>query len=452
MTPTTETQATPDAPRLPPPRARRGLYTVAGVAMLALTVTGARGYFAAVVTAREAGQAEAHALYRAVRHEFTTIEGDETTRLETLLARFDNDGIRYIAIVPGPQEPPRASAGQSFAAGRWPRAGEARRIGDRLCYAGPLDGPHAPRAGAPPPDGPPPRFRGRPPLVYIEFEPQRTARMLNEARASLISTLLALIVLAGAVWVARNAMTRFAASDAALQRQRHLADLGQMSAVLAHEIRNPLTAAKGFAQLLDETPDTDRARRDWVREIVDNMTRVENITTALLDFSRTGEIHLAACDPIALLRSAADEVRDPRITLDVTHAPSVAMLDIALMQRVLANLLRNAVQASPPGTPIEAACIANRRSITFTVRDHGPGVPPAQRETIFRAFQTTRLTGTGLGLAVVHRVVELHGGRVSVDDAEGGGALFRITIPLVTNPPVTNPPVTNKPRQKVTRT
>jgi signal transduction histidine kinase len=115
------------------------------------------------------------------------------------------------------------------------------------------------------------------------------------------------------------------------------------------------------------------------------------------------------------------------VQLDTSRAPALFPLDGPRMQRVLANLLDNAADASEQ--PVEAAVAEEAGGLVFTVRDHGPGVPPEDRERVFEAFITGKSHGTGLGLAVARRIVELHGGRLTVEAASGGGALFRAVIP-----------------------
>jgi two-component system sensor histidine kinase HydH len=99
------------------------------------------------------------------------------------------------------------------------------------------------------------------------------------------------------------------------------------------------------------------------------------------------------------------------------------------MQQVLVNLLENALAVTPPGRAVVASVAAEGAALVFAVRDHGPGVSEAERAQIFEPFHTTKTQGTGLGLAVAKRITELHGGRIEIEDAAGGGARFRVVIP-----------------------
>jgi len=214
-----------------------------------------------------------------------------------------------------------------------------------------------------------------------------------------------------------------------LERERHLATLGEMSAVLAHEIRNPLASLKGHAQLLAESlPAGDRARAKADR-VVAEAKRIETLTTDLLDFVKTGAVHPAPTNPSALLERASQQVPGATIELDTSAAPDSWSLDGDRMEQVLSNLLRNAAEASPAGKPVDARVTSSAEGLCYEVRDFGAGIPENQLRAIFEPFHTTRTRGTGLGLAVSRRIVELHGGHIAAQNHPGGGALFRVFIP-----------------------
>ena len=118
-----------------------------------------------------------------------------------------------------------------------------------------------------------------------------------------------------------------------------------------------------------------------------------------------------------------------RIALSLKAAPHRFPLDAERVRQALTNLLLNAVQASPAGTPATASAATEDDALVFTVRDRGPGIPPEELERIFEPFSTTRPTGTGLGLAVAQRIVQMHGGTLTAADDPGGGASFRLAIP-----------------------
>jgi two-component system, NtrC family, sensor histidine kinase HydH len=269
------------------------------------------------------------------------------------------------------------------------------------------------------------RMPGRPAGVILEFEPVQ-ARTLRDAAAR---TFYLGVAAAGMLLVVAAALVRSILRAAARERQlaheRRLASLGEMSAVLAHEIRNPLASLKGNAQLLAEKLAPGDKARQKADRVVEEAIRLETLTNNLLAFVRTGELARADASPGVLLREAAAAV-DPDIAVDDVAAPASWSLDAERMRQVLVNLLANAVQA---GGPVHARVAGAAGRLVFEVEDHGPGVPAADAERIFEPFYTKRAQGTGLGLAVAKRVVELHAGTITVGDAPGGGARFRVTIP-----------------------
>ncbi len=353
-----------------------------------------------------------------------------------VFASLESQGVRYLALIP-----PRELREVGTALGGppvvepLPRGAEPEvhlsEVGSRIRLVMRVP---PPPGEAPPPPGPPGgappggRRRDLPPLV-LEFEPV----MARELESSSSRSLLISGVVALAMWLAAGISFRWLKGREALEhqlaRERHLATLGEMSAVLAHELRNPLASLKGHAQLLAEALPEGRSRTKAER-VVKEALRLEDLTSSLLAFVRTGTIERRETDPVAIVRAAAEEVDSRHIELDAQAAPSSWSLDSARMQQVLSNLLRNAVQASPPGSPVYARVATEERSLLYEVRDVGTGIPPGQEAAIFEPFHTHRPLGNGLGLAVARRVVELHGGSIQASNHPEGGALFRVRIPL----------------------
>jgi two-component system sensor histidine kinase HydH len=217
------------------------------------------------------------------------------------------------------------------------------------------------------------------------------------------------------------------AEERARERERRLATLGEMSAVLAHEIKNPLASLKGNAQLLARSLPEGEKPRAKADRIVDEAVRLEHLTNDLLAFARSGEIKIVEADPAALLRDAAAATAGDRVAIDDGGAPRSWPLDADRLRQVLVNLLENAAEISEG--PIEAAVTRAGAGLRFTVRDHGPGLPAEDLERLFEPFFTKRTRGTGLGLAVCKRLVELHGGTIAARNAAGGGAELVIDLP-----------------------
>jgi two-component system sensor histidine kinase HydH len=209
------------------------------------------------------------------------------------------------------------------------------------------------------------------------------------------------------------------------ERERRLANIGEMSAVLAHEIKNPLASLKGNAQLLAAMLPAGEKPKGKAERVVDEAIRLEKLTNDLLRFVRTGAINREPIDPAALVREAAGSVPGD-VTVEADDAPKTWSLDAARIREVVVNLVDNAVAA---GQPVVARVGIVEDRLVIEVADHGNGVPEEDRERIFEAFQTSKTQGTGLGLAVARRVIEQHGGTIVALSNPGGGALFRAEIP-----------------------
>lgn len=268
---------------------------------------------------------------------------------------------------------------------------------------------------------------GRLPSVVIGFEPTMAADLLRGNVLAFVFSLLAAVLLGGiAVVVSRLARQADEAAKADARRER-LAALGEMSAVLAHEIRNPLAALKGHAQLLIETTQTQTRSHKRAMRIVRAATRLQSIADGLLDFVRIGEVSPEPLIPLGLLESAIDESA-PMATVHDQGAPERWKMDATRVHQVLSNLLRNAAEACPEG-PIDVYVRVDQGALVIDIADRGPGIPDELGDAIFEPFRTTRTRGTGLGLAVSRRIAELHGGSLVAGNRPDGGALFRLTIP-----------------------
>jgi two-component system, NtrC family, sensor histidine kinase HydH len=218
---------------------------------------------------------------------------------------------------------------------------------------------------------------------------------------------------------------------ARLAQTERLASLGTMSAVLAHEIKNPLASLKGNAQLLAESLPAEGRSRAQADRVVEGAIRLQGLVQNLLDFARGGSIDRTDIDPAELLFLAAEDAA-PAATLELDDAPSSWSLDAIRMRQVLENLLRNAVQASKHGL-VKARVFVEADQLIYIVEDDGPGFPPEVLEKMFEPFITTKSRGVGLGLAVARRIVIMHGGTLQAQNKNGGGAELRIAIPPMRN-------------------
>lgn len=339
---------------------------------------------------------------------------------------FGNGRVRMLgpSRPPGPSPLPGPTAGFPLhAPDAVPESAAPSRL-ERLERPRPAERPESDPGFQPRPGpGPAPARE-----LIIEFEPISSENAQHRALAVLIlsSSAAGLLTLAALIlWMRARRAER---AELRLSAQRHLAQLGEMSAVLAHEIRNPLAALKGHAQLIAEKVD-DPVLGARVERVISEAIRLEQLTTDLLDFARSGTINVAATSPGELLERAALATRPQRIVRRTETSPAAWDLDAARVEQVLINLLDNALSVTPDHLKVEAQAIRDGDALVYTVRDHGPGVPHAERHRIFEPFHTTKLRGTGLGLPVAKRIVELHHGRIDVVDAVGGGAQFRVYIP-----------------------
>jgi two-component system sensor histidine kinase HydH len=201
-----------------------------------------------------------------------------------------------------------------------------------------------------------------------------------------------------------------------------------MSSVMAHELRNPLASLKGHAQLLaEDLEDGDPKKKAKVDRVVREAERLEQLTSSLLDFVRDGPIERATIAPRALVERALEHLAKDRVKLELDAAPEEVRVDEARLARALHNIVDNALQAAEG--EIELRVAREGDAVVFDVRDHGPGIPPGSEAQIFEPFHTTRTRGTGLGLAVARRIAEQHGGTLTGENQEAGGALFRLRFP-----------------------
>jgi PAS domain S-box-containing protein len=209
---------------------------------------------------------------------------------------------------------------------------------------------------------------------------------------------------------------------------------------VSHDLRTPLAAVLGLALTLDreELALSPEDKRDLTKRLAANARKLDRILANLLDLERlirgVVEPRREHLDVGALVRrviAEADFLARRDVSVEIT--PAWAMVDGAKVERIVENLLVNATRHTPEACPIWVRVEGRDSTVLITVEDAGPGVPAELREAIFLPFQQGHQThsspGTGIGLALVDRFTQLHGGRAWVEEREGGGACFRVSIP-----------------------
>ncbi|MFO0611734.1 MAG: HAMP domain-containing sensor histidine kinase [Polyangiaceae bacterium] len=219
---------------------------------------------------------------------------------------------------------------------------------------------------------------------------------------------------------------------------RHARALEELSASIAHEIRNPITAAKSLVQQIAEDP-TSADNIEYARVALGELERVERSVSHLLKYARDEELVLADVDLADVVASAldalADRVAKSRVTVSRdTEAGSLLRGDAEKLRRVVVNLVANALDATldrPDGTVrITAGRNLAGSEVWLKVRDNGPGISRDDLPKIWGSFFTSKKTGTGLGLAITKKLVEAHGGSIEAT-SEGAGAEFVATFPAL---------------------
>jgi two-component system, NtrC family, sensor histidine kinase HydH len=226
-------------------------------------------------------------------------------------------------------------------------------------------------------------------------------------------------------------------AEAAVRRSERLAALGQLSAGLAHELRNPLGTMKTSAEMLIKSVDPGNdVAREMAGFISSEVDRTNSLVTRFLDFARPLAIKPEKTDLAQVIDRAVSDIEKHSPPLDVAiyknYSPEIPpfLLDGQLMERVIYNLLLNAAQASPPRGSITVKTRQVGDMVEIAVIDRGPGIDPKNIESIFNPFFTTKSSGVGLGLAIVSKIVDEHGGSISVKSEPGGGSVFRVYVPF----------------------
>ena len=230
-----------------------------------------------------------------------------------------------------------------------------------------------------------------------------------------------------------NASLKSAEAD--VRRADRLAALGQLTAGLAHELRNPLATMRSSADLLKRTVANDNEiAKEMASNIAEEVDRTGSLITRFLDFARPLSLQMSAGDLHSMLDRAIERFQKEGRSVSVfkNYSPDVppVRFDGAMMEQVILNLLTNAAQASAAGGSVTVKTQRADGGVWISVIDRGSGIERKNLENIFNPFFTTKADGVGLGLAVVSKIVEEHGGEIRVDSTLGEGTVFLIRLPM----------------------
>lgn len=226
--------------------------------------------------------------------------------------------------------------------------------------------------------------------------------------------------------------------QAEMERMRRLADIGQLAAKMAHEVRNALSPIKGAAQIIRLELETQGVSTEWPDIIVAEVDGLSRLTSAMLDFARPTWLDPRPLSIPEFLTTAVHTLSiflaEHRVAVQSQMAADLPDIEADPVQlgQVVRNLVMNAAQSMPDGGDLilGAEYDAGSETVTLTFRDTGTGIDEEERERIFRPFVTTKPKGTGLGLPIVQKIVTGHGGRVDFESRRGVGTCFRVVLPV----------------------
>jgi len=226
-------------------------------------------------------------------------------------------------------------------------------------------------------------------------------------------------------------------------RAEQLATMGQFAAGIAHELRNPLTAIRSTVQYLENEFEKGTDQQKLAHDILDEVDRLNNIVGNLLSLARPAESNPEEIDVRQEIERCANFVeakaKSQNIKLETDFEKDLPKLrfDPAELRQVLLNVMMNGLQAMPESGRllIKVCClvedsVAGSERMLIQIEDEGPGIPANLRQKVFEPFFTTKVGGTGLGLAICNSIVKRYNGEIWIEQAEGGGAEVRISLPI----------------------
>ncbi|MBI5739406.1 MAG: GAF domain-containing protein [Nitrospirae bacterium] len=239
----------------------------------------------------------------------------------------------------------------------------------------------------------------------------------------------------GTVHISRD-ITELRTLRERVTHSERMAALGELAARVAHEIRNPLISIGGFARRLEKKLSDDSS--EYARIIVNEVSRLENILKEILGFVKSSRVNKVRMNINDLVNNITDFIaplifeKQNTMIKELSDAPLMAAIDPDRIKEALLNIITNASQATDNGTITIRTRLEDNEAV-IELSDNGCGIRPEDLKNIFNPFFTTKPQGTGLGLAVTHKIIQEHNGKVKVESVWGSGAVFRIYLPVEIN-------------------
>lgn len=225
--------------------------------------------------------------------------------------------------------------------------------------------------------------------------------------------------------------------ESALELSRRMSAIGRLTSGVGHEVKNPINAIVVHLELLKNKLGADNQPAGHHLEVIDSeIRRLDRVVQTLVDFSRPVELQLREQDLRGIigdiLALAAEELPTRNVTLvrSLPSNPLVANVDADLLKQAALNVIENGAQAMPHGGRLSVVLEEDGKSALLRISDQGPGIPDEIREKIFDLYFTTKSGGSGIGLAMTYRILQLHHGGIEVQSSPGSGTEFRLRIPL----------------------
>ena len=220
-----------------------------------------------------------------------------------------------------------------------------------------------------------------------------------------------------------------------IRRADRLSALGELSAGMAHEIRNTLGSIKGGMEIIAEGIDKESKKHEFIGIVMKEISRLDNIIAEFLKYARPKEPEMRKenlnilIESLVKLVSKAAEQKGVYINLNIAKSLPDTLMDGEQIKQALLNIVLNAIQATPSGQTVQIASFSSNGNTSVSVIDSGDGIPSKDIERLFDPFFTTKDEGTGLGLSISYQILKAHGGDIEARNIERKGSEFVITLP-----------------------